>query len=36
MQRYEASYRVLAALIQQGSCTTEEVENTIRVRAEVV
>lgn len=28
---FEARYRILEALIQQGPCTTHEVENTIRV-----
>lgn len=31
MDVHEARYRVLVALIQQGPCTTAEVENTIRV-----
>lgn len=30
MNKYEARFRVLMALIQQGPCTTAEVENTIR------
>lgn len=30
MNPYEARFRVLMALIQQGPCTTAEVENTIR------
>lgn len=31
MNEYEARFRVLVALIQQGPCTPSEVENTIRV-----
>jgi hypothetical protein len=30
MDRYEARYRVVEALIQQGPCTSAEVKNTIR------
>lgn len=30
MNKYEARFRVLMTLIQQGPCTTAEVENTIR------